>query len=278
MLSIRHQNARIKLKMPKHQPYLSIYSSSSSDGSTEPPYLSAGLRHCQLEESTDSSLSSNRPIGLASQQRAPCYRLSDPNQTRDDMAIQSLKWHPPFDLTGPNGFELEGCPSWYEDIQGYCPGGHHPVHLGDTLGNRYKVIHKLGHGGFANVWLCRDLMARSPKYIALKILKACFDDPVELSMTRILKEKRDLGLLHDHGAKFICLPLKHFELESAAGFHHSFVYPVAGPQVSQIVQSFGDQDKMLRRICLQAAQTMRTLHDAGICHGGLLLLPFFLSC
>lgn len=216
--------------MSKHQPRSSL----SSDGSTVTTFRSAALRHTQCEELTDSFLSSNGPRR---------YRLADPFQTRDDMAIQGLEWHPSFNWTGPNGFELDGCPTWYEDIQGYCPGGHHPVHLGDTLGSRYRVIHKLGHGGFANVWLCRDLMAKSPKYIALKILKACFDGPVELSITRILKEKRDLDLLHYPGAKFICLPLKYLELESAAGFHHSFVYPVAGPQVSQIVQEFEDQEK-----------------------------------
>ena len=265
--------------MPKHLPYLSIYSSSSSDSSTGFAFRPVALRRCQPAEFTDLSLSSNGPIGFASQLRAPRrYRLADPFQTRDDMVIQTLKWHPPFHLTGPNGFKLDGCPFGYEDIEGYCPGGHHPVHLGDTLGSRYHVIHKLGHGGFANVWLCRDLTAKSPKYIALKILMACFDDPVELSITGILKEKKDLDLLHYPGAKFICLPLKHLELESPAGFHHSFVYPVAGPQISQIVQRFEDQDKMLRKVSLQAVQTMRTLHDAGICHGGWLLPLPFLSC
>ena len=145
------KNARTKLKMPEHRPYLSIYSSSSSDSSTQLTLRSAALRLCQLEEFTDSS-SSNGPTGFASQLRAPRrYRLADTFQTRDDIAIQTLKWNPPFDLKGPNGFKLDGCPTWYEDIQGYRPGGHHPVHLGDTLGNRYKVIHKLGHGGFANV-------------------------------------------------------------------------------------------------------------------------------
>ena len=260
--------------MSKHQPCSSL----STDDSTDLSFRSAALRQRQREELTDSSLSRDEPIGFASQLRAPRYRLADPFQTRDDMAIQSLKFQLPFSLTGSNGFELDGCPTWYENIQGYRPGGHHPVHLGDTLGNRYRVIHKLGHGGFANVWLCRDLMAKSPKYVALKILEARFDNPVELSMTRILKEKRDLGLLNHLGANFICLPLRHLELESAAGLHHSFVYPVAGPQVSQIVQEFEDQDKMLRKVSLQAAQAMRTLHDAGICHGGLLLVLSFPSC
>ena len=41
----------------------------------------------------------------------------------------------------------------------YRPGGFHPVHLGDTFKEgRYRVIHKLGHGGFSTIWLARDEM------------------------------------------------------------------------------------------------------------------------
>ncbi|KAK4220591.1 hypothetical protein QBC38DRAFT_321816, partial [Podospora fimiseda] len=62
--------------------------------------------------------------------------------------------------------------SWedLESIQDYEKGGHHPVHLGDMLCNRYKVLHKLGHGCYANVWLCRD--ASSSCYVAVKIIMA----------------------------------------------------------------------------------------------------------
>jgi hypothetical protein len=37
---------------------------------------------------------------------------------------------------------LEGPPFGFEKIYDYEPGGHHPVHLNDRLGeeNRYKVI------------------------------------------------------------------------------------------------------------------------------------------
>lgn len=40
-----------------------------------------------------------------------------------------------------------------ERIQGYKPGGLHPTHIGDLLGQdgRHKVAHKLGHGGFGTV-------------------------------------------------------------------------------------------------------------------------------
>nr|POE94416.1 fad-dependent monooxygenase nscc [Quercus suber] len=57
-----------------------------------------------------------------------------------------------------------------ECVEMYKPGGYHPVNLGDVLGRKYKVIHKLGHGGFAIVWLARDV--EQHQYVALKILRA----------------------------------------------------------------------------------------------------------
>jgi hypothetical protein len=62
-----------------------------------------------------------------------------------------------------NGLTLKGPPFGLEDVNDYEAGGHRPVHLGDCLcEERYRVIHKLGNGGFANVWVRRDLMERKP--------------------------------------------------------------------------------------------------------------------
>ena len=45
-----------------------------------------------------------------------------------------------------------------EPQERYRKGGYHPTHLGDTLKNgRYKILNKLGWGGYATVWLARDL-------------------------------------------------------------------------------------------------------------------------
>ena len=41
----------------------------------------------------------------------------------------------------------------------YRPGGYHPVHIGDFVHERYKVIHKLGFGTFSTVWLARDFQS-----------------------------------------------------------------------------------------------------------------------
>jgi len=60
-----------------------------------------------------------------------------------------------FSMIAPSEYTL-GVPA--EDIAQYCPGGYHPVHLGDCFKNgQYQIIHKLGFGSFSTVWLARDL-------------------------------------------------------------------------------------------------------------------------
>lgn len=58
-----------------------------------------------------------------------------------------------------------------EDLERYESGGFHPVHLGDRYDNgRYRVVHKLGFGGFSTIWLARD--EPEHKWVALKIVVA----------------------------------------------------------------------------------------------------------
>jgi serine/threonine protein kinase len=59
---------------------------------------------------------------------------------------------------------------YVKDVPMYRPGGFHPVNLGGILGHKYKVIHKLGNGGFATAWLARVLGEQ--RYVAVKIPRA----------------------------------------------------------------------------------------------------------
>ncbi|KAI1658029.1 hypothetical protein F4813DRAFT_396132 [Daldinia decipiens] len=104
-----------------------------------------------------------------------------------------------------NGLVAEGSPFGLEKIYDYEEGGHHPVHLGDILHSRYKVIHKLGTGGYANVWLCRDNSSDTPKYVALKIIigEQPTKDCPELRVNKLL----GCGLDELQSPDCFCLPL-----------------------------------------------------------------------
>ena len=46
-----------------------------------------------------------------------------------------------------------------ELLERFRDGGYHPTHLGDLFKDgRYKIIHKLGWGAYATVWLAKDLL------------------------------------------------------------------------------------------------------------------------
>lgn len=52
---------------------------------------------------------------------------------------------------------LYQCSLDVEDPNGYCSGRYFPMLLGETFKDgRYHIVHKLGWGGFATVWMARD--------------------------------------------------------------------------------------------------------------------------
>ena len=61
-----------------------------------------------------------------------------------------------------------------EDLDRYQPGGYHPVQMGDELDGRYRLVDKLGYGGYSTIWLARDL--RMARYVAVKIITADTSD------------------------------------------------------------------------------------------------------
>lgn len=154
-----------------------------------------------------------------------------------------------------------------ESISDYKLGGLHPTHLGDLLGpdGRYKVVHKLGHGGFGTVWLCRDL--EKNRWRAVKILAAshstghCADLRICEMLSDLSIREKDVHVSH------VVVPEDHFWHEGPNGNHLCVVMPVLGPNVEDAARKYHHQEEPLKRICYQLVLAMKFLHGKGICHG-----------
>ena len=78
----------------------------------------------------------------------PYVRLRFFQHCRAHRRLVSLK------MIDPSQYNI-GVPA--EELEQYYPGGYHPIHLNDCLKDgQYEILHKLGFGSFATVWLARD--------------------------------------------------------------------------------------------------------------------------
>ncbi|KAK0268912.1 hypothetical protein LTR35_015181 [Friedmanniomyces endolithicus] len=162
-----------------------------------------------------------------------------------------------------------------EDIEGYQPGAYHPVHLGDTFDGKYKILHKLGSGGFSTTWLARDIVGK--RYYAVKIVKA--------GETAASTEMRTLSKLaaiqsDDCGKHHIRNLAAHFTLQGPNGLHNCLVTEVAGPSLNRLYNVIGHgyaqgsrrlRADIARTATRQLVQAVHFLHSQRICHGDLTL-------
>lgn len=174
-----------------------------------------------------------------------------------------------------------------ESILDYEPGGYHPVVLGDTLKNgRYKIYHKLGHGGFSTVWVARDAVyvvsmlysfasmltdCRREQWVAIKIVKAKWSDQFrELLALRALSEHAKGNL----GSKYIVQLVDDFRTEGPNGSHLCLVLEMLGPTINITVDDYHQVGERLDaesivKISTQLLEALTFLHEKGLAHGGI---------
>lgn len=74
----------------------------------------------------------------------------------------------------------------------------YPICLGDVLGGRYLIEHKLGYGGFSTVWMAHDL--QDSKDVALKIMASGWEDrkiAIQDEITRTVSDTSRLVMYKD---------------------------------------------------------------------------------
>lgn len=160
---------------------------------------------------------------------------------------------------------------WHEEVEnleGYGPGGYHPVNIGEVYSDgRYRVVHKLGWGGYSTVWLAHDL--QSNRYVALKIVVAeASQDSTENRVWRQLSHRIKEGY---GGTNFVASLLDDFYINGPNGRHLCLVtepnrVSVKGSKEEYHPWMFSLQ--IARAIAAQAILGLQAIHRSGFVHGG----------
>lgn len=163
----------------------------------------------------------------------------------------------------PHG--LDNC----EDLEQYEPGGFHPVHIDDHYDDgRYRVIHKLGAGGFSTVWLAQDLPDR--RWVGLKFIVAVESEGYIARSSAIIADSVLVS------SELLVKPEREFWVDGPNGRHLCFVLPFVGPNLATLSSGiyFRISSRFSVNLSMQAAQAMALLHSRGRCHGGMYQILF----
>ncbi|KFH40238.1 Serine/threonine-protein kinase-like protein [Hapsidospora chrysogenum ATCC 11550] len=156
-----------------------------------------------------------------------------------------------------------------EPLHRYTRGGYHPTHLGDQLNDRrYRVLHKLGWGGYSTVWAARD--QHLGRYVAVKI---SVSERQSAQIDRQLHVMRTIATssLKHPGAESVTRLLDHFELDGPNGTHECLVLELLGPSVPAVLDvRFVDNRlpaKLAKKVARQTLLGLDYLHQHAIGHG-----------
>ncbi|RXG41449.1 hypothetical protein VDGE_05247 [Verticillium dahliae] len=148
-----------------------------------------------------------------------------------------------------------------ERLDGYRPGGYHPIQLNDKLQERYSIIEKLGHGSHSTIWLARD--EKLSRYVAVKIGIADHS-----SKEAQILEQLSACPINDLSDRLLPPVLDHFKLIGPNGTHSCLV---TTPARCSLVEALKDYDLFpldaARSLAAQLVIAVARIHTLGIVHG-----------
>jgi hypothetical protein len=189
--------------------------------------------------------------------------LPDVDKPVDKLSVIAIK--------RPSMSELAGL----EDLARYCPGGYHPVNIGDIFaygGYTLTVLHKLSHSAKFTIWLVQD--SRNNRKLAFKILTAdaSHGEGSEFDVAEHLKKQKDTRRKtrsNKHpGEDFVMDVIAAFWINGPNGSHKCILSNVLGPRVSGVRSVSGRlSPAVVRKIIPQIAKGVSYLHSIGVVHG-----------
>jgi serine/threonine protein kinase len=152
-----------------------------------------------------------------------------------------------------------------ERLERYRPGGYHPIEISHCLHERYRIVHKLGHGTFSTIWLARDEQAS--KYVAVKV---CTADAIQQE-AHTLSRLREIALQKGAvGTNLVPAILDRFEVQGPNGIHSCFVTAPARCSLADMREgsAWCFQLDIARSLAAQLALAIAYIHHQGLVHGG----------
>ncbi|KAF5560102.1 SRPK2 bound unphosphorylated [Fusarium phyllophilum] len=148
-----------------------------------------------------------------------------------------------------------------EVLEDYRPGGYHPVQINDALHHdRYKIVHKLGHGTFSTAWLALDRNAST--YVAVKAGTADADkDEVDI-LSRLA--------MADTDETMIPRVLDCFIVKGPNGSHPCLVTTPARCSLMDTKDASNSglfQLDVARSLAVQIVKAVAHVHSRGYAHG-----------
>ena len=162
-----------------------------------------------------------------------------------------------------------------EPLEKYRPGGYHPIMVGDILHDRYRIVDKLGFGGYSTVWLAQDTLKKH--YVAVKVGTAN-SLPRERNILRALSSTSSKTwpsfsspghLAGRDSSPFI---LDEFELYGPNGTHPCYTTVAARCNLKEVSYSRLFTLDVARALSGGLALAVAYIHSEGYVHGGLLLI------
>lgn len=164
-------------------------------------------------------------------------------------------------------------PTYYCDIESeslerYRPGGYHPVNINDTFkSGRYRVLHKLGWGGYSTVWLAYDSILF--RLAALKVVVA--EISKKSNEARILQYLISIPAQYE-GQRHLRKLTDYFFHDGPNGRHQCLVFSVDAVSVPALVAQYGSDARLPGRLAWELSKqvtlALDCLHSYGIAHGG----------
>lgn len=154
-----------------------------------------------------------------------------------------------------------------ENLANYQPGGYHPVVIDDRLHDRYRIVHKLGHGTFSTVWLALD--EKTVQYGAVKVGIADASRH-EIDVLSHLATGTAASGNTSYGTSMIPIVKDNFTIKDPNGSHPCLVTTAARCSLADAKEEGGRglfQLDVARSLAAQLILAVALIHSQGYCHG-----------